>query len=91
MNDGSERSLSDLLNIFRAPLSEDHSWAVCFQCAKKLQQLRDEYGVATIPTLSLASIFVSSKGEVDFRKTKRSGGKVVIVLEIKAYQPAVCF
>ena len=85
-NDGSGRSLRDLLNIFRAPLSEDHSWAVCYQCAKKLQRIRDVCGVAAIPTLSLASVFVSSRGEVDFRKTKRSGGKV-----LKAYRPALCF
>ncbi|XP_065914448.1 protein spire homolog 1-like isoform X3 [Dysidea avara] len=67
----SERSLSDLLNIFRAPLSEDQSWAVCYQCARKLQRLRNEYGVAAIPALSLASVFVTSMGEVDVRKAKR--------------------
>jgi len=71
---GSERSLNDLLNIFRAPLSDDHSWAICYQCARKLQRLRDEYGVEAIPALSLASVFVTSKGEVDFGKTKRFKG-----------------
>ena len=75
----SERSLSDLLNIFRAPLSEDQSWAVCYQCARKLQRLRNEYGVAAIPALSLASVFVTSMGEVDVRKAKRLRGELEIL------------
>lgn len=72
----SERSLSDLLNIFSAPFSEDHSWSVCYQCARKLQRLRDEHGVEAIPYLSLATVFVSSTGDVNIRRAKGSKGKL---------------
>ena len=71
-----ERSLSELLNILRTPFSEDHSWAVCYQCARKLQKLADEGCVADIrPTLSLSTVFVTHRGGVEFRKAKRFNGK----------------
>ena len=71
----SERSLSELLNIFRAPFSEDHSWAVCYQCAKKLQKLRDEFSLADMPTLSLTTVYITSTGSVEMKETKRLHGK----------------
>jgi len=74
-NNRSERSLSELLNIFRAPFSEDHSWAVCYQCARKLQKLKDERCVADIPTLSLSTVFITSTGGVELKKAKKFHGK----------------
>lgn len=71
----SERSLSELLNVFRAPFSEDHSWAVCYQCARKLQKLNDECSITDIPTLSLTSVFITYTGGVELRKEKKLHGK----------------
>ena len=75
INKRSERSLSELLHIFRAPFSEDHSWAVCHQCARKLQKLRDECSVAEIPTLSLNTVFITYNGGVELKKAKKFQGK----------------
>ena len=70
-----KRSLSELLNILRAPFSEDHSWAVCYQCARKLQRLNDECCVADIPTLSINTVFITYKGGVELKKAKKLRGK----------------
>lgn len=75
INKRSERSLSELLNIFRVPFSEDHSWAICHQCARKLQNLRDELPVADIPTLSLNTVFVTCTGSVQLKQIKKLHGK----------------
>ena len=74
-NKRSERSLSELLKIFRAPFSEDHSWAVCYHCARKLLKLNDECSVTDIPTLSLNTVFITYTGGVELRKAKKLHGK----------------
>lgn len=75
INKKSERSLSEFLSIFRAPFSEDHSWAVCYQCARKLQKLTDELSIADIPTLSLTTVYIICTGGVEIKKTKKLHGK----------------
>ena len=70
-NKTSGRSLSELLKIFRAPFSEDHSWAVCYQCARKLQKLNDECSIADIPTLSLTTVVITYTGGVELRKAEK--------------------
>ena len=75
INKRSERSLSELLNIFRAPFSEDHSWAVCYQCAKTLLKLKDESCVVDIPTLTLNTVFITCTGSVELKKAKKLHGK----------------
>ena len=75
INKRPERSLSELLDIFRAPFSEDHSWAICHQCARKLQKLSNDLCVADIPTLSLNTIFVTRTGSVELKKINKLHGK----------------
>ena len=75
----SERTLSELLRVFRAPFSEDQSWAVCYQCARKLQKLSDESSIADIPTLSLGTVYITYTGALELKKPKKLQGKALIM------------
>ena len=70
-----ERTLSELLGVFRAPFSEDQSWAVCYQCARKLQKLSDESSITDIPTLSLSTVYITYTGALELKKPKKLHGK----------------
>ena len=67
--------LFDILKCFRAPLSEEQAWAVCYQSAKELIVLRKEsFDVLKRQhiDIKLASIEVCKDGSVSFVTVKKS-------------------
>ena len=63
-------NLSRLLQIYGAPLSEDQTWAVCFQCTKSL--LEFHHRRIPVPELSAKNVVVSIDGNVYFTPGKKS-------------------
>ena len=57
-------NLLRLLQIYGAPLSEDQTWAVCFQCTRSLLDFHHRRIPA--PELSVNNVVVSIDGNVYF-------------------------
>ena len=69
-------NLSRLLQMYGAPLSEDQTWAVCYQCTKSLLEFHNR-GIP-VPELSVKNVVLSIDGNVYFTPGMKSCNVKVI-------------
>ena len=70
-----EMILSDILKCFRAPLSEEQAWAVCYQSTKELIAIQKEsFGALRQQKIDiqLSTIEIRKDGSVFFTKIDES-------------------
>lgn len=56
--------LAEIARRFASPFTEEQAWAVCYQCASRLLDLRDQLLTLTFP-LSLESVVISAEGNAE--------------------------
>ena len=66
-------TLGEIARRFASPLTEEHAWAVCHQCAKRLLQLKDAL-LSVLDQLSLNSVVVSVEGTVELPVARHARG-----------------
>ncbi|XP_059482848.1 protein spire isoform X2 [Neocloeon triangulifer] len=59
-------SLQDILLAFNAPISEEHAWALCFECVKCFQNALHEHGKCLLVS-EPEHIFLHKDGQVHVR------------------------
>ncbi|CAB0008172.1 unnamed protein product, partial [Nesidiocoris tenuis] len=67
-------SLKDILLSFNAPISEEHAWALCYQCAKCFRNaMRTDREKCSI-VASISEILIHRDGQVHSNTIFRGGG-----------------
>jgi hypothetical protein len=68
-------SLQDILLAFNAPISEEHAWALCFECVKCFQNALHEHGKC-LTVSELGHIVLHKDGHVHVRTVYPAGGSI---------------
>jgi len=65
-------SLQDILLAFNAPISEEHAWALCFECVKCFQNALHEHGKCLV-VVEPEHIVLHKDGQVHLRTVLPGG------------------
>jgi hypothetical protein len=86
-------SLKDVLEVFSVPLSEEQAWAVCFQCAKCLQEQSPSQRTEANSNIQcgifkgIESVIMCKDGTIERNDTLHTAGTQLFILNI--YTPAL--
>jgi hypothetical protein len=86
-------SLQDILLAFNAPISEEHAWALCFECVKCFQNALHEHGKCLV-VVEPEHIVLHKDGQVHLRTVLPGGtpssdktGEFFISTSLKIFLP----
>ena len=66
--------LKDVLEVFSVPLNEEQAWAVCFQCAKYLQEEWTKTPAQCVIFKGIESVIMCRDGTIERSGTLHTAG-----------------